>query len=97
MSIWSSIPGAKAFAEVTGRLATLESPRNQFAIVLDGQVVSAPSNDKVIAGGSAQIFGGSLNAETTKVLANQLNFGSLPLHFEVQSEEQISATLGSSL
>ena len=87
--------GAKAFAEVTGRLATLESPRNQFAIVLDGQVVSAPSNDKVIAGGSAQIFGGSLNAETTKVLANQLNFGSLPLHFEVQSEEQISATLGS--
>ncbi len=87
--------GAKAFATVTGRLATLESPRNQFAIVLDGQVVSAPSNEKVIAGGSAQIFGGSLNTTTTKVLANQLNFGSLPLHFEVQSEEQISATLGS--
>ncbi|MFT3942810.1 MAG: protein translocase subunit SecD [Ancrocorticia sp.] len=87
--------GAKAFANVTGRLATLESPRNQFAIVLDGQVVSAPSNEQAITGGSAQIFGGSLNQETTKVLANQLNFGSLPLHFEVQSEEQISATLGS--
>ena len=87
--------GATAFAEVTGRLAGLESPRNQFAIVLDGQVVSAPSNDKVIAGGGAEIFGPGLNSETTKVLANQLNFGSLPLHFEVQSEEQISATLGS--
>lgn len=87
--------GAKIFADVTGRLASLESPRNQFAIVLDGQVVSAPSNDNAIAGGSAQIFGPGLNAQTTKVLANQLNFGSLPLHFEVQSEEQISATLGS--
>ncbi len=87
--------GAKAFADVTGRLATLEAPRNQFAIVLDGQVVSAPSNEKAIVGGNAQIFGGSLNQQTTKVLANQLNFGSLPLHFEVQSEEQISATLGS--
>ncbi|MFT0848452.1 protein translocase subunit SecD [Actinomycetaceae bacterium L2_0104] len=87
--------GGGIFADVTGRLAGLESPRNQFAIVLDGQVVSAPSNERAIADGGAQIFGGSLNAETTKVLANQLNFGSLPLHFEVQSEEQISATLGS--
>ena len=87
--------GAKAFGEVTGRLSTLESPRNQFAIVLDGKVVSAPSNENPILNGSAEISGASLNQQTTKVLANQLNFGSLPLHFEVQSEEQISATLGS--
>ncbi len=87
--------GARIFADVTGRLAGLDAPRNQFAIVLDGQVVSAPSNSRAIAGGQAEIYGPGLNSETTKVLANQLNFGSLPLHFEVQSEEQISATLGS--
>ncbi|MGO1592076.1 MAG: protein translocase subunit SecD [Ancrocorticia sp.] len=87
--------GADSFADITGRLAGLDSPQNQFAIVLDGQVVSAPSNERPIPDGRAQISGPGLNAETTKTLANQLNFGSLPLHFEVQSEEQISATLGS--
>lgn len=87
--------GADAFGEVTGRLAQLESPQNQFAIVLDGQVISAPQNENAITDGRAQISGPGLNAETTKTLANQLSFGSLPLHFEVQSEEQISATLGS--
>ena len=87
--------GAKAFGEVTGRLAELDSPQNQFAIVLDGQVISSPVPSNAILDGRAQISGADLNANTTKTLANQLNFGSLPLHFEVQSEEQISATLGS--
>lgn len=87
--------GADAFGEVTERLSTQQAPKNQFAIVLDGQVISAPKNDNPIRDGRATISGPGLNAETTKTLANQLNFGSLPLHFEVQSEEQISATLGS--
>src|SRR5699024_5633553 len=45
-------------------------------------------------GGSASISG-TFNADQAESLANQLSFGSLPLTFEVLSEEQISATLGS--
>lgn len=85
--------GAETFADFTGRLLTLPSPRNLFAIVLDGQVISAASPSERIAGGSAQITG-SFSADEASSLANQLKFGSLPLNFTVQSEEQISATLG---
>lgn len=85
--------GAEAFAEVTGRIYQLKSPRNQFAIVLDGQVLSAPVPHGPITGGRAEITG-KFTSEEAAALANQLNFGSLPLLFEVQSEEQISATLG---
>ncbi len=85
--------GGEAFAAVTGRLHGLTQPRNQFAIVLDGQVLSAPVPSGPIAGGQAEITG-KFTAEEAASLANQLSFGSLPLNFEVQSEEQISATLG---
>lgn len=86
--------GSDKFFEVTQRIASLASPQNQFAIVLDGQTISAPSVHGGIAGGQAQITG-SFKALEAESLANQLNFGSLPLYFNVQSEEQISATLGS--
>ncbi|MFC5370059.1 protein translocase subunit SecD [Arcanobacterium bovis] len=85
--------GAKAFADVTGRIYQMQSPKNQFAIVLDGQVLSAPVPNGPISGGQAQITG-HFKADEAAALANQLNFGSLPLNFNVQSEEQISATLG---
>lgn len=85
--------GTKAFAAATARLAGLTSPQNQFAIVLDDLVVSAPSVSATIPNGQASIEG-SFTQESAATLANQLNFGSLPLNFEVQSEEQISATLG---
>lgn len=67
--------------------------RNHFAVVLDGVVITAPSMNSVISNGQAQISG-SFTAKSATSLANQLNFGSLPLNFEVQSEQQISATLG---
>ena len=91
--------GGDKFAEVTTRLAsfTAQPPLNQFAIVLDGLVISAPSVDTPIPNGEAQISGPATNpftrTEATN-LANQLNFGSLPLTVEVQSQQQISATLG---
>lgn len=84
--------GSKIFGDVTERLASLEQPRNLFAIVLDGRVISAAAPSSRIDGG-AQITG-QFTSEEASALANQLNFGSLPLNFEVQSEEQISATLG---
>ena len=85
--------GTDRFADTTERLLSLESPRNQFAIVLDGLVISAPQVNSVIPNGKAEISGGFTQAQAN-TLARQLNFGSLPLTFEVRSEEQISATLG---
>jgi preprotein translocase subunit SecD len=88
--------GTERFHETTSRLNTLESPRNQFAITLDGLVISAPSLDPgvVITDGRPEISG-SFTQETAATLANQLNFGSLPLTFEVEGRNTISATLGS--
>lgn len=68
--------------------------RNHFAAVLDGAVITAPSMNAIIVDGRAQISGNFTPASAT-ALAHQLNFGSLPLNFEVQSEQRISATLGS--
>jgi preprotein translocase subunit SecD len=85
--------GAASFSKVTQRLFPLEQPRNQFAITLDGFVITAPTTQAVITNGSAQITG-SFDRDTSKVLADQLKYGSLPIGFEVQSQENISATLG---
>jgi preprotein translocase subunit SecD len=86
--------GTQAFADVTQRLFPLTSPRNQFAITLDGYVITAPATQAVITGGSAQITG-NFDRDSSKVLADQLKYGSLPIGFEVQSQENISASLGS--
>ena len=67
--------------------------RNSFAVVLDGTVITAPSMQAIIPNGEAQISG-NFTAQSATALANQLQFGSLPLNFEVQSEQQISATIG---
>ena len=86
--------GTQAFADVTQRLFPLTSPRNQFAITLDGFVITAPATQAVITGGSAQITG-NFDKDSSKVLADQLKYGSLPIGFEVESQENISASLGS--
>lgn len=90
--------GTKYFSETTKTLVNLSSPQNQFAIVLDSLVVSAPGLDPTtvpngINNGKAEISG-SFTKESASTLANQLTFGRLPVTFETQSDEQISATLG---
>jgi preprotein translocase subunit SecD len=86
--------GKEQFAATSTRLYSQTPPLNQFAIVLDGLVISAPKIDEPIANGQAQISG-TFTRETAATLAQQLNFGSLPISFTVESEQQISATLGS--
>ncbi len=85
--------GTTAFGAVTQRLFTSPSPQNQFAITLDGLVITAPATNAVITNGQAQITG-SFTQETATVLADQLKYGALPIGFEVQSQENVSATLG---
>lgn len=86
--------GSKQFADVTGRLFPQAEPKNRFAVTLDGYVITAPTTNAVISGGSAQITG-NFDKLTSKALADSLKYGSLPIGFQVQSQENISATLGS--
>ena len=86
--------GTKQFADVTGRLFPQAEPKNRFAVTLDGYVITAPTTNAVISNGSAQITG-SFDKNSSKALADSLKYGSLPIGFEVQSQENISATLGS--
>jgi preprotein translocase subunit SecD len=85
--------GTEAFSTVTSRLFGSPSPQNQFAITLDGVVITAPAAQAVITNGRAQITG-NFTQESATVLADQLKYGALPIGFEVQSQENISATLG---
>lgn len=85
--------GSNAFAEVTGELARKPQPQNQFAIVLDGEVVSAPSVSERLAG-DAQISG-NFTQQSAEELANILSYGALPLTFEESSVTTISPSLGS--
>lgn len=94
--------GTTKFKEVTERLYQFfvaaggesgSDPKAQFAIVLDDQVISAPRSLAVITDGRPQITGG-FTEQSAKALSDQLRFGALPISFEIQSEQQISATLG---
>jgi preprotein translocase subunit SecD len=87
--------GSDQFAEVTERLNGLTGAQNQFAIVLDGKVISAPTTNAVITDGKPQISG-TFDQETSKTLADQLKYGALPISFTTESTEVISSTLGSS-
>jgi protein-export membrane protein SecD len=89
---------------LTGEAASfpIGDPRRQIAIVLDGEVMSAPSvnpdiNPNVgITGGSALItVGADTDAQQqAQDLALTLRYGSLPVAFEVSAVQRVSATLG---
>ena len=85
--------GTQAFSEVTQRLTTLTGARNQFAIVLDGRVISAPRTLAAIADGKP-VISGSFTEQSAKTLSDQLKFGALPIGFEVQSSDTVTPTLG---
>ena len=87
--------GTQQFADVTTRLYGMTGAQNQFAIVLDGAVISAPTTNAIITDGRPEISG-SFTQESAKVLADQLKYGALPVGFKVESRDTISATLGQS-
>lgn len=90
--------GTRKFADISKVLYGIyqqnpQDPRAQFAIVLDGKVLSAPVQQAVITDGKSQISG-NFTQESAKALSDQLKYGALPISFNIQSEEQVSATLG---
>ncbi|WP_353946979.1 protein translocase subunit SecD [Streptomyces sp. HUAS MG91] len=84
--------GSKKFAATTAKLKDQQQPMNQFAIVLDGDVVSAPSVSSVLSS-NAEISG-SFNQQSAQDLANVLSYGALPLTFHEQSVTSVTAALG---
>ncbi|MCH0562413.1 MULTISPECIES: hypothetical protein [unclassified Streptomyces] len=70
--------GSARLAAATGQLAKNPPPQNEFAIVVDGEVVSAPAVGQALTGGNAQIAGGFTKQEA-QALAAQLTSGALPV------------------
>ncbi|MGV2983721.1 protein translocase subunit SecD [Microbacterium sp. AGC85] len=89
--------GTEVFGNISQRLYQNKidglSPRDQFAFVLDGKVISAPQMNGVILNGKPSISG-SFTQETAETLADQLKYGALPLSFTTESSDTVSATLG---
>jgi preprotein translocase subunit SecD len=85
--------GSKKFSTITGQLSQQQPPMNQFAIVLDGNVESAPSVSQTLSG-SAQISG-SFDQQSAKDLGNVLSYGALPLSFHEETVTTVTAALGS--
>jgi SecD/SecF fusion protein len=103
--------GRKVFEEVTraiakrGENAALPGVPKQdtlqhFAIVLDNQLITAPSIDYrtypegIDATNGSEITGG-FTVSSAQNLANELASGALPIGLNLISESQVSATLGS--
>jgi preprotein translocase subunit SecD len=81
------------YSAVSQLMVGLQRPANQLAVVMDGRVISAPYFSSAILDGSAQISG-NFTAESSKLLADQLKFGSLPMSFQAQELQDISPTIG---
>ncbi|AGJ53781.1 protein translocase subunit SecD [Streptomyces sp. FT05W] len=84
--------GSKKFQTITKKLSTQQSPANQFAISLDGEVVSAPQVNETLSG-SAEISG-SFTQQSAEDLANVLSYGALPLSFSEDTVTTVTAALG---
>jgi preprotein translocase subunit SecD len=70
--------GKKVFADLSDAMAGTEQ---QFAVVLDGQVISAPNFEGRIPDGNAQISG-NFTQTSAESLATSLKFGALPISFD---------------
>lgn len=99
--------GQKAFGDLTSQMyqkyfspatGNETSVLDQFAIVLDGKVVSAPQVNSPITAGNGEITGpgGSFTHPQATSLTNVLKYGAVPLAFIPQSTTSISPQLGAS-
>ncbi|UAB76805.1 protein translocase subunit SecD [Erythrobacter sp. SCSIO 43205] len=80
--------GGQKFAKLS-----TENVGQRFAIILDGEVISAPSFREPILGGAAQISG-SFTPDSANQLAIQLRSGALEVPLTVIEERTVSAELG---
>lgn len=72
---------------------TRENVGENLAIFLDGELISAPRINETISGGNAIISGG-FTPDEARELAQNLNFGALPVPITLESTQTIGASLG---
>lgn len=80
--------GKNKFAKLTK-----EYIQKPLAIMLDGQIISAPIVQNEIVNGDA-VINGKFTTKDAKFLATQLNAGALPVPVSVVSQKNIPALLG---
>lgn len=80
--------GKKLFADITK-----SHVGEELAIVLDGQVLSAPVINEEIPNGQAQISG-NFTPDEAKQLVRDLNYGALPVPISLYSSQTVGASLG---
>lgn len=88
VSITFNDEGAALFEQITS-----EHTGQSLAIFLDGEMLSAPRINERIVGGSA-IISGSFTPDEARSLAQNLNFGALPVPITLASTQTIGASLG---
>lgn len=88
LNITFTSEGGDLFADITRA-----NVGNQLGIFLDGELLSAPTINEAITGGSAVVTG-QFTAEEVRLLAQNLNFGALPVPIELKSTQTIGASLG---
>jgi preprotein translocase subunit SecD len=88
VSITFNPTGAKMFEDITG-----QNVKKRLAIILDGNIYSAPVIQERIAGGNAQITG-SYSMEEAKDLAIVLRAGSLPAPLNTLQNVTVGPSLG---
>ena len=89
--------GADVWNALTSRCFSRDAtcPTAQIAIVLDGEVISAPVvQEAVFSGGEVQITG-DFTEQDARDLARVLEFGAVPVKFAVSQVQTVSPTLGS--
>ena len=80
--------GAIIFGDITSK-----NVGKRFAIVLDNRVITAPTIQQPITGGSGQISG-NFTPQTANDLAVLLRAGALPATLDVVEERSVGASLG---
>ena len=81
------------FADATTAAVSLPEPQNQIAIVVDRVIISSPTVQSPITGGTGDITGGFTEVEA-RDLATVLNAGALPVELTRQQVQTVSPTLG---
>lgn len=80
--------GAQKFAELTKK-----NLGKRIAILIDGQIISAPNVQSEITNGQAVITGNFTQKEA-KELVSRLNEGALPVPITLVGQQSVSASLG---
>lgn len=91
VSVQFSPEGAALFGSITR-----DNVGQQLGIFLDGELLSAPTINEPILGGTAVISGG-FSPEEARALAQNLSFGALPLPISLESTQTIGPSLGAEI